>query len=134
MSALLFGLVIAVFLTFELAVVVYAGPVGWVDVTFTIIFALLGFGTIVWRSPLEWPSWLVALEREEHEAFEKHFWRGAYQGGRREDDSDLVRAPSRRQSQQHQTKREDAGSDYDTVALPAVALLVVIGAIMERLT
>lgn len=111
-SALLFGLLIAAFLTLELVVVAYAGPVGWVAVAFTIIFALLGFGTIVWRSPLEWPKWLAVVEQEEQEAFEKHFQRSANRGARRQDEDGLAKLPSRRPPQQPQAKRDDERGDY----------------------
>ena len=71
-SAFLFGLLIAAFILISLVVVGYAGPVGWVALVFTIISALLGFGSIIWQSPLEWPTWLVRFEREEQDAFERH--------------------------------------------------------------
>lgn len=38
-STLLYGLTIAAFLTLELVVVAYAGPVGWVAVAFTVVLA-----------------------------------------------------------------------------------------------
>ena len=71
-SASLFTLAIIAFIFISLVVVAYTGPVGWVAVVFTIISALLGFGSIIWQSPLEWPNWLVKFEREEQDAFERH--------------------------------------------------------------
>lgn len=81
-SALLFGLVIAAFLTLALVVVAYVGSVGWVAVAFTILFAVLGFGSILWQSPLEWPRWLLVLHREEQDALEKVFQQSASPDGR----------------------------------------------------
>ena len=58
-SALLLALIIVAFLALSLVVVAFAGPPGWVALTFVVLFGILGFGTIIWRSPLRWPSWIV---------------------------------------------------------------------------
>lgn len=71
-SAFLFALAVVAFITISLVVVAYAGPVGWIALVFMCIFAVLGFGSIIWQSPLEWPTSLVKFEREEQEAFERH--------------------------------------------------------------
>lgn len=57
-SAFLLGLIVAAFITLSLVVAGYVGIVGWVAVAFTGLFGTLGFGTIIWRSPLEWPQWM----------------------------------------------------------------------------
>ncbi len=93
-SAMLFGFVVSAFMTLALVVVAYAGPVGWVAVAFTSVFAALGFASIVWQSPLEWPSWLLVLHEEECDAREKDYQQSSSQGGRRQDDSDLRRNES----------------------------------------
>lgn len=111
-SALLYGLAIAAFLTLALVVVAYVGPVGWVAVAFTVVFAALGFGSILWQSPLEWPRWLLVLHREEHDAPEKDFPQSTSPGGRRQNDND-----SRRNERMGPTRcgppgRHDGFRDY----------------------
>ena len=66
-STLLLGLVIVAFITLSLVVVAFAGPVGWIALTFVVIFATLSFGTIIWRSPLDWPAWIKRAGNEELE-------------------------------------------------------------------
>ncbi|MCJ1340194.1 hypothetical protein MMC09_005488 [Bachmanniomyces sp. S44760] len=51
-SALLYALLISAFIFVSLVVVAYAGPVGWITITFTLIFAIIGFGSIIYQSPL----------------------------------------------------------------------------------
>ena len=124
-SAFLFALAVVAFITISLVVVGYAGPVGWVAVTFTIIFAVMGFASIIWQSPLEWPNWVVRFEREEQGAFEKHM--GLHPGtltGRRTNDTengDLPTMPRHRSRQrpsepqqqpQAQPERTNSGYDY----------------------
>ncbi|KAL9136622.1 MAG: hypothetical protein Q9175_002182 [Cornicularia normoerica] len=111
-SALLFGLAIAAFLTLALVVVAYAGPVGWVVVAFTILFALMGYGSIIWQSPLEWPGWLVGFEQEEQDAFEKYLHRNETERQRGADGEDLTRMPTRRPSRQHRAERDGGSRDY----------------------
>lgn len=74
-SAFLFGLEVVAFITISLVVTAYTGPVGWVAVGFIIIFGLLGFGVIIWRSPMTWPRWVRRPEREEADAFGRHVGR-----------------------------------------------------------
>lgn len=82
-SAFLFGLEVAAFITISLVVTAYTGPVGWVAVGFIIIFGLLGFGVIIWRSPLKWPRLMRKRERrEEVDTFGRHV--GRHRGRERE--------------------------------------------------
>lgn len=111
-SALLFGLAVAAFLTLELVVVAYAGPVGWVAVVFTVFFALLGYGCIIWQSPLEWPRWLVGFGKDEQDAFEKHLQRSESGRQRGNDGDGSTRMPARRPSRQHAPERDGRGRDY----------------------
>lgn len=74
-SAFLFGLEVVAFITISLVVTAYTGPVGWVAVGFIIIFGLLGFGVIIWRSPITWPAVLRRSKREEKDASERHLGR-----------------------------------------------------------
>lgn len=110
--ALLFGMVLSAFLTVGLVVVAYAGPVGWVAVGFTVFFGLLGYGCIIWQSPLKWPKWLVGSEREEQDAFEKHLQRSETE--RRTGDSGvgLTRSPTRQPSRQYPPDKDDRGREY----------------------
>ena len=108
-SALLFGLAVAAFLTLALVVVAYTGAVGWVAVAFTVVFGLLGFGAIVWQSPLEWPGWLVGFEREEHGALEKRLQKHEAERQRVDDGDGLTRMPTRRPSRQQQRPERDGG-------------------------
>jgi len=71
-SAFLFGLEVAAFLTVSLVVTAYTGPVGWVAVGFVIIFGMLGFGVIIWRSPMTWPALVRRPEREEMDMLGRH--------------------------------------------------------------
>ena len=111
-SALLFSLVIAAFLTLALVVVAYVGPVGWVAFAFTILCALLGYGVMIWQSPLEWPKWLVGSEREEHDAFEKHLQRNEAERQKRSNAEGLTRMPTRQPSQQQRPERGHGGPEY----------------------
>ena len=111
-SALLFSLVIAAFLTLALVVVAYVGPVGWVAFAFTIVFALLGYGVVIWQSPLEWPQWLVGFQREEHDAFEKHLQRNEAERQKRTNAQGLTRMPTRQPSQQQRPERGHGGPEY----------------------
>ena len=114
-SAFLFGLAVAAFLTLALVVVAYAGPVGWVAVAFMVLFALMGYGSIIWQSPLEWPRWLVDFEQEEQDAFEKHLKRTETERQRGNHEDGLTSMPTRRPSRQRppeRLEREDRGRDY----------------------
>ncbi|RDW66639.1 hypothetical protein BP5796_09388 [Coleophoma crateriformis] len=51
-SATLFGLLIAAFIFLCLVVAAYTGSIGWAGVGFCVFFGLLGFGSIVWQSPI----------------------------------------------------------------------------------
>lgn len=51
-TGVLFGLLITAFVFVALVVTAYAGPAGWCALGATIIFGALGFGTILWQSPL----------------------------------------------------------------------------------
>lgn len=102
-STLLYGLTIAAFLTLELVAVAYAGPVGWVAVAFTVVLALMGFGCIVWQSPLEWPGWLGGDDREGRDrVFEKDLHRS--ESGRQKGE-ELTRMPTRGPSGQQRPER-----------------------------
>ena len=115
-SALLFGLAVISFVTISLVVVAYTGAVGWVAVVFTVIFALLGFGTIIWRSPMEWPQRMMG-HRKQHDAIEKHIQSDGSRAREYPDDEDLTDVPrlrpSRQQPVQQQSRRKgpEAG-DY----------------------
>ena len=111
-SALLFSLVVAAFLTLALVVVAYVGPVGWVAFTFTILFALLGYGVMIWQSPLEWPQWLVGFGREQHDAFEKHLQKTEAERQKRTNAQGLTRMPTRQPSQQQRPERSHGGPEY----------------------
>jgi len=69
-SSVLFGILMAAFVFLGLVVVAYAGPVGWAAVGATAFFGTLGFGSIVWQSPIgsnppEADGWrLDAMKRE----------------------------------------------------------------------
>lgn len=111
-SALLFGLAIAAFLTVALTVVAYVGPVGWVAVVFTVLFALLGYGAIIWQSPLEWPS-LVGSEQEEQDVFEKHLLRSETERQKKGDGDGSTRLPTRQpERQQPPPLKDERGRDY----------------------
>ncbi len=111
-SALLFTLTIVAFLMVGLVVVAYVGPVGWVAVAFTIFFALLGYGCMIWQSPLEWPRWLVRAEGEEQDAFEKHLQRSETERQRASSGDGLTRLPTRQPSRQRPPDRDDRSRDY----------------------
>lgn len=51
-SMVLFGLLVVAFLFLGLVVTAYVGPVGWTAVGFTVLSGVLGFGSIVWQSPI----------------------------------------------------------------------------------
>ncbi|TAQ85970.1 hypothetical protein B7494_g5702 [Chlorociboria aeruginascens] len=51
-SMVLFGLLIMAFLFLALVVVAYTGPTGWAAVAFTVFFGIMGFGAIIWQSPI----------------------------------------------------------------------------------
>lgn len=51
-SGVLFGLLIAAFVFVALVVVAYSGPAGWCALAAVTCFGALGFGTILWESPL----------------------------------------------------------------------------------
>ncbi|KAL8785062.1 MAG: hypothetical protein Q9195_008794 [Heterodermia aff. obscurata] len=71
-AAVLFGLLVVAFVNLGLVVVAYVGVVGWVAVGFTVLFALLGYGVMLWQSPLQWPLWLAAVRRRgEEDGLEK---------------------------------------------------------------
>ena len=116
-SALLFSLEVAAFVTISLVVVAYTGAVGWVAVVFTIIFAILGWGTIIWRSPLEWPQWVTRRTRHERDVVEKNLH--PEDAGRRRptDNEDLIDIPRLRTSrqqpaQQQQWRKGSERGDY----------------------
>ena len=69
-SAILFTLVIASFISLSLVVVAYVGAVGWIALFFTLFFALLGYAAMIWQSPLKWPQ--LRFEREGQTTFEEH--------------------------------------------------------------
>ena len=69
-TALLYGLLVAAFLTLALVVVAYVGPVGWIAFAFFIVFGLLGYGAIIWRSPIEWPKWIAFWKRTKQNVLE----------------------------------------------------------------
>lgn len=115
-SAFLFTLAVVAFIFISLVVVAYAGPVGWVAAAFTVLCALVGFGSIIWQSPLEWPNWLVKFEREEQDAFERHM--GLHAPDRKHTDDniageDLPTMPRHRpRQQQQQLEKDDSRYDY----------------------
>lgn len=114
-SALLFGLIVAAFVTLALVVVGYSGPVGWIALAFIIVFAVLGFGVIVWRSPMHWPNFVMRWEKREEDAFEKHMHRRRVQTPTTDDDGLRVQKnPAQRQQPQPepQPAPEDAGYGY----------------------
>lgn len=100
-SALLLGLLVTAFIFLSLIVVVYAGPVGWVATAFTIIFGVLGFGTIAWQSPLEWPTFKQGST--EH-AFDKHM---RIQGLKGQGDN-LTARPSQRSGRSYVDEKDGA--------------------------
>jgi hypothetical protein len=51
-SSVLFGMLLAAFLFVGLVLVAYTGPTGWTTIGFTVLFGVLGFGAIVWQSPI----------------------------------------------------------------------------------
>ncbi|KAE8449895.1 hypothetical protein EG329_007372 [Mollisiaceae sp. DMI_Dod_QoI] len=51
-SMVLFGFLIVAFLFLSLVVAAYTGPVGWTAIGFTVLAGVLGFGSIVWQSPI----------------------------------------------------------------------------------
>lgn len=110
-AALLFGLAVAAFLTVGVTVVAYAGPVGWVAVVFTVLFGLLGYGVMIWQSPLVWPSW-VGFRREERDPFEKHLRRSETGRQRVGGGDGLTRLPTRMPSRQQAPVKNDRGREY----------------------
>ena len=83
-SALLIGLIVVAFLTLSLVIVAFTGSIGWVAVTFVTIFAILCLGTIIWRSPLQWPSWVTRAEKREMDKFDDYLRKPTKRGERRE--------------------------------------------------
>lgn len=51
-SALLFGMLVVAFVFLGLVVASYSGAIGWVAVAFTALVGGIGFGVIVWQSPI----------------------------------------------------------------------------------
>ncbi|KUJ17876.1 uncharacterized protein LY89DRAFT_668092 [Mollisia scopiformis] len=51
-SMVLFALIIVAFIFLGLVIAAYAGPVGWSAIGFTTLAGILGFGVIVWQSPI----------------------------------------------------------------------------------
>ena len=51
-SVVLFGLLIAAFTFIALVVTAYAGPAGWLAIAATTFFGAVGFGVIIWQSPM----------------------------------------------------------------------------------
>lgn len=51
-SMVLFGMLIVAFIFLGLVVAAYTGPVGWTAIAFTTLAGVLGFGSIVWQSPI----------------------------------------------------------------------------------
>ncbi|RFU31469.1 hypothetical protein B7463_g4862, partial [Scytalidium lignicola] len=51
-TSVLYGLLIAAFMFLSLVVVAYAGPVGWIAVSATSLFGAVGFGVILYQSPI----------------------------------------------------------------------------------
>ena len=110
-SAFLFGLTVASFLTLALVVVAYVGPVGWVAVGFIIFFAVMGFGTIIWRSPLQWPRWLVAREQEHQDRHEAQLERDAGAGLNADYRDHPSQGPMREPLRQYRPEGTDRGRD-----------------------
>jgi len=110
-SALLLGLTVAAFLTLALVVVAYVGPVGWVAVVFTVLLGMLGFGAIIWQSPLGWPKRLTKSQRRELETLEAHLPR-ARGSMKREHDSDLTREQQGRSLRQHSKEPNEGQRGY----------------------
>lgn len=111
-AALLFGLVLAAFLMVGLVVAAYVGPVGWVAVGFTVVFGVVGFGCIVWQSPVEWSRWFGGVGSGERDAFEKGLRRsegGRWGGG---GGDGLTGLPTRQPSRQRPPERDDRGHGH----------------------
>ena len=109
---LLFSLSVAAFLFVGLVVVAYAGPVGWAAVGFTVFFGLLGYGCIIWQSPIQWPRWLVGGDREEQDVLEKHLQRSEMERQRGDSRDGMMRFPTRQPSRQRPSEKDDRGRDY----------------------
>lgn len=109
-SAGLFGLVAAAFVTLTLVVVAYSGPVGWVALGFIVVFAALGFGVIIWRSPMHWPRQMKRMERRDEGVFEKPMHKHRTQPPSRNGD-DGLRVP-KNPAQRQQPVPEDDGYGY----------------------
>ena len=116
-SAFLFGLEVVAFITISLVVVAFTGPVGWVAVSFMIIFAVAGFGVIVWRSPMAWPAWVRRDERAEVDAFGRHMGlrrdREEKDYGYTQDGAGEQLPPIPRQRTQRAPDRWQDGNQYD---------------------
>ena len=110
-TTLLYGLLVAAFLTLALVVVAYVGPVGWVAFVFFLLFGFLGFGVIVWRSPIEWPKWMAKWRRTKRAVLESTLPQDSEKSGQR-DESELTREPTRRSLRQPQMERRDDQRDY----------------------
>lgn len=52
MSSVLFGLLLVAFVFVGMVIVAYAGPTGWIIISFISAFGCLGFAAIVWQSPI----------------------------------------------------------------------------------
>ncbi|KAL6712914.1 hypothetical protein ACLMJK_009469 [Lecanora helva] len=104
-TALLLGLLVAAFLTLALVVVAYVGPIGWVAFASFVMFGVLGFGVIIWRSPIEWPKWVARLRRTKRQVLEGGLSQDREKVDRRYED-DLVRERSRRRQDQRHSERE----------------------------
>ena len=109
---LLFSLAVAAFLFVGLVVVAYVGPVGGAAVGFTIFFGLLGYGCIIWQSPIQWPRWLVGGEREEQDGLEKHLQRSEMERQRGNSRDGMTRLTTRQPSRQRQPEQDDRGREY----------------------
>ncbi len=115
-SAFLFGLEVVAFITVSLVVTAYTGPVGWVAVGFIIIFGLLGFGVIIWRSPMTWPRWVRRPEREEADSFARRVRRHRGMEGEKyetgiEEGLEQLPAIPRQRSRSGRVERND-GREY----------------------
>ena len=108
-SALLFGLSIAAFLTLALVVVAYTGAVGWVAVFFTIVFGVLGFGSIAWQSPLQWPKWMRGEKPSAVDTVEEYLPRA---GGVLHHGTTMTEHFGRHPSRQQQVGEKSEPRDY----------------------
>jgi hypothetical protein len=75
-SMILFGLLIAAFIFLGLVVTAYTGPVGWTAIAFTVLAGTLGYGSIIWQSPIGSKS--IGGPRNDDDLFRKDSERYGY--------------------------------------------------------